>query len=40
MIMTLTTMSISRDSNQLEPPKEWPKIYYKLGQNYKKTKVT
>ena len=28
MIMTLT----SRDSNQLEPLKEWPKIYYKLGQ--------
>ena len=35
MIMTLTTMSISRDSNQLEPPKEWPKIYYKLGAVYK-----
>ena len=23
------------DSNQLEPPKEWPKIYYKLGAVYK-----
>ena len=30
MIMTFTTMSIPRDSNQLEPPKEWSKIYYKL----------
>ena len=30
MIMTLTIMSIPRDSNQLELPEEWPKIYNKL----------